>query len=200
MQRSEHGDPIRTLIEAASHQRVATIRYRKRASDTRLVPRSVEPYALSEGNCGMLVRCYQLAPELGWRTFSAHKIVSTEMTDRIFKPRRKITIPAAVLEQRMARRNAEPTILMTPGRRAYLDIVLDAMADGDVSAEELAAIETMKQQGEIELDDVRYAHAHLLHQCLGLSLADGEVSTEEVNEMRFLQRVFAALGWRVGDA
>lgn len=77
MQLNEYDDPIRLLIEAASHQRVATIRYRKRASETQLVPRSVEPYALSEGNCGVLIRCYQLAPELGWRTFSAHKIVST---------------------------------------------------------------------------------------------------------------------------
>lgn len=73
------------------------------------------------------------------------------------------------------------------------------MADGNLSKQELAAIEVMKQQGTIELGDLRYVHAHLLHQCLVLSLADGEVSDEEANEMRFMQRVFGALGWRIGD-
>lgn len=168
--------------------------YRKAVSRKLIVERLVEPYSLNTGKQDTLVRCYQVSPEAGWRTFMIHKIDRLEVTPEVYHPRRKVTIAEAEIEPVY-----EPSPFWTDARVAYRDMVCDALADGFVSKEELAEIQGFLSASQMTLDDTRYVHASLFHRCLGAILEDGFVSDEEVAEVRFLHKVFDALGWTVGQ-
>lgn len=183
-----------TLIAAARQQRRVLMWYRKAVSRTPVAERLVEPYSLNTGKQDTLIRCYQVGPEAGWRTFMVHKIERLEVTPEVYFPRRKVTLCDAEVEP-----TYEPSPFWSEARRDYRDIVCDALADGTVSARELADIKALLVERGLTHDDTRYVHASLFHRCLGAVLEDGFVSEEEVAEIRFLHRVFAALGWTVGQ-
>lgn len=190
-QQNEH---LGVLIKAARTNNRALMWYRKSVSRKPIVERLVEPYSLNSGKQDTLVRCYQVGPEAGWRTFMVHKIERLEITPEMYHPRRKVTLCDAEIEPVY-----EPSPFWTEGRIAYRDMVCDALADGFVSKHELAEIKSLIESSKLTLDDTRYVHASLFHRCLGAVLEDGFISDEEVAEIRFLHKVFAALGWTVGQ-
>lgn len=190
-QQHEH---LGVLVKAARSSNRVLMWYRKAVSRKPIVERLVEPYNLITGKQDMLVRCYQVGPEAGWRTFMVHKIERLEVTPEIYHPRRKATICDAELQPVY-----EPSPFWTDARKDYRDIVCDALADGNVSAQEMTDIKAFLVDRGLTHDDTRYVHASLYHRCLGAVLEDGFVSEDEVKEIRFLHRVFAALGWTVGQ-
>src|SRR4051812_48120273 len=81
------------LTDLAERRRCARLRYRSRLTPSRLFDRLVEPYGLVQGKEDVMVRCYQLHPSEGWRTFMVHKIDEVEDAGVAFNPRRDVTLP-----------------------------------------------------------------------------------------------------------
>ncbi len=182
------------LVEAAQTQRIAEVHYRKKVASSRLQPRFVEPYHFKQGKQDLLIHCFQLQPEPGWRFFMAHRLDHVELTTDSFEPRRRITLPGGVVDTEW---DVNP--VWTDGLCAYRDLVSDAIADGIVTQLELGEIRTLTAQHELEPSGTRFVHASIFHRCLGAILDDGVVTEEEMKQIRFLNRVMQALGWGILD-
>lgn len=193
---------VQLLVESATKQRLASLWYRKGPTDAAIPVRLIEPYSFVEGEQDLMIRCYQVeqhgcTPEkgCGWRFFMAHKIVEVKVTDRAFKPRRKITLPTGEVTEL----NCAGSPNWEEGRRAYRDLVGDALADGVLDAGEVAQAAECRRRFKLRDEDVRYVHASIYHRCLGAVLGDGFVSQDEIDQVRYLHRSMHALGWCVGD-
>ena len=182
------------LIESANTNFVCELYYRKSVARDPIMPRFIEPYHLSTGKQDTLLRSYQTDPEEGWRSFMLHKIDSVELTHIPYKPRRKQTITTAEIHLQYA-----PSPHWTDGRKAYRDLICDALADKAVDALEFASIKNLIRDKNLKLEDIRYVHASLYHRALGMILQDGFITKEERNEIKFLHKVFDALGWAMGQ-
>lgn len=190
------------LVDLAANNCVAVLFYRKGATSSTIRPRLIEPYAFVDGKQDQMVRAYQLdhggdASESGWRFFMMHKIDRVEPTTMRFKPRRKITLPTGEIDETHSSK-PDPH-WANEARRAYRDWVGDALADGKLTPEELAALKGFRAEHGLTDDDIRFVHASVYHRCLGSVLDDGFVSQEEIDQIHYLHRAMRALGWAVGD-
>jgi hypothetical protein len=194
---STHADQLNALTALALANRCAEIHYRSRLAPERTRARIVEPYALTQGREDAMVRCYQIAPDEGWRFFMLHKIDSVHDTGLSFQPRQPITlaIDAAATFGTPALR--EP---WTEAMRRYRDLVSDAIADGIISRRTFEQIREYAEAVELSEEQVRYVHASLFYRCLGAILRDGTVGAPQLAELRLVQRVLTGLGWGVTGA
>lgn len=182
------------LVAIAEKTHKAHITYRKTFSAKSLPRRLVEPYSFSQGKEDLMVRCYQLEPEDGWRFFMIHKVESVEDTGQRFTPRRPITLPEGSIHPTFA-----PDPIWTDGLQQYRDLVADAMADGSVTPYEFSAIRDLIAREQLTIEQVRFVHAHMFHRCLEAILKDGSIDQDERAGLAFLHEVFSALGWSIVD-
>lgn len=185
---------VRLLVNLARDNRCADIWYRKGATREPLHPRTIEPYTWVEGKQDLMIRAYQVEPEPGWRFFMCHKIEEARDAGSAFKPRRAVHLPDGVISE-----SYKPTPNWTEGRKAYRDLVGDALADGKIDAAEREEIGRVRRVYNLTPDDVRYVHAALYHRCLGAIIDDGWITDDEQEQIRYLHRTMTALGWAVGD-
>ncbi len=157
--------------------------------------REVEPYALTDGRQDLLVYCFQRDPEPdGYRSFMLHKIADAEITERMYLPRRAVTIDAAEIESR----GIEPMPAWTDPARRYRDHITAIMADGEVKPEEIHSCLLTAREVGLSVEERDYVHASLFHRILGAVLDDGKMSDAERRQIRFMQRTLAALGYAPG--
>lgn len=186
--------PVQTLIRLARGHRVAELYYRKGATDHTIKPRLIEAYNWTEGKQDIMVRAYQIAPEEGWRFFMVHKIARVGDGGVDFHPRKPVSLPDGVVTEAY-----EPSPHWEDPRRAYRDLVSDALADGKIDRDEAAAINKFVSESGLTEADKRYVHASLYHRCLGAVLDDGFLDDVELMQIWFLHEVFKRLGWHVGQ-
>lgn len=186
-------DSLGVLIEAAKSNQLCILHYRKAVSRKTTQARLIEPYSLVTGKQDTLVRCYQVDPESGWRTFMLHKFESVSLSDISYQPRRQATIIHAEIHVQY-----EPSTFWTDSRKQYRDLICDILADGKVSRNELDLALGFISSANLGIDDIRFVHATLYHRALGAIIDDGFITDVEVAETRFLHKVFDALGWAIG--
>lgn len=186
---------VRILVELAERRRLVKLTYRRSLSALRPDRRIIEPYNFAHHFNDIVLRCYQHEPEGGWRFLRLARIEGAEDGGNSFQPRRRIHLP---LEEFLP----EPppaSSPWTPELRGYRDQVYDALADGRLTDDERTSIQRFALERGILLPQLRFVHAAIFQECLGLVLEDGEVDEDERAQLRFLHRVLGALGWSVSD-
>ena len=91
------------------------------------------------------------------------------------------------------------------GRRAgkrggigrYLDAVLDAVADLELTGEEREGI--TKAQLDIDADEIRAVHAKVFFGALARFVEDARLDAGEAEHLQRLRALLSALGWAPGD-
>ncbi len=182
------------LLQLGNDHRLVALFYRKGEHARDLPRRIVEPYNLTHGDQDIMVRCYQRAPEEGWRFFMLSRIDHAADAGDAFTPRRRVRLDAREINMRPEERAHWPAEL-----QAYRELVSDALADGKVTADERLEIEQYAMNHGIALPQVRFVHAAIFSDCLGAILEDGEVDAEERKQLNFVHRVLHVLGWSVVD-
>jgi len=185
---------MKKLIELAQNRRVVELAYRKHLSSGEAVPRLVEPYNFTQGQQDVILRCYQLEPDQGWRFFMVHKIDEIRDGGEPFQPRVTVTLDEADLDPS---KRPQGSGVWSDRVKRYRDLVSDAMADETVTKDELEEIRGYVKDSGLTEEERKFVHASLFHRCLGAVIEDGEVSTSEVAQIQFLHRVLKALGWGV---
>lgn len=189
-----HSEQLETLKRLAAERRCAELHYRDRLTPSRTVARLVEPYALLQGTQDVLVRCYQLRPDEGWRTFMLHKIDRVIDTGVHFTPRQEVTIAA---DETPIFGGEAPRAPWTEDLRLYRDLVAEALRHGLVDEEKLSEIRSFAERAGLRPEQVRWVHAVLFQRCLNGVIRDGVVGPEQLSEIRLVQRVLKGLGWGV---
>lgn len=184
------------LVTLAEKRRVAELHYRKHLTNTEPVPRLVEPYNFTRGQQDVILRCYQLEPDPGWRFFMIHKIDRIEDGGTDYQPRVRVMLD---MDHAQGESIDQPGQSWSDRVRRYRDLVSDAMADGVITREELAQIDQLKRDSGLSAEERDYVHAALFHRCLGAIVEDGEVTRPEKEQIQFLKKVLEKLGWGVVD-
>ena len=89
---------FRAIASIAQSNRIADIVYQKGSEPPHR--RLVEPYLLEKNRYAILIRCFQLEPQSGWRIFKESKILEVRDTGRSFVPRRPVRFDLSILESR----------------------------------------------------------------------------------------------------
>jgi len=186
-------DLLRKLIDIADKKHLAEVTYSMDSPDSGAQVRIVEPYSWTKGKQDVMVRCYQREPDEGWRFLTVHRLASVKDTGKRFHPRARIAIP----DTKVAR-HLEESPVWTPALRAYRFLIGDALADGMVTAKKLTTIAEFKHKNRITMDQTRFVHGVIFHQCLGAILEDGTIDEDERAQIRFLHKVLRRLGWTCG--
>lgn len=193
-----HREQLETLKRLAAERRCAELHYRDRLTPSRTVARLVEPYALLQGTQDVLVRCYQLRPDEGWRTFMLHKIDRVIDTGVHFTPRQEVTIAAdetPIFGGEPGSGGARDP--WTPDLLLYRDLVAEALRHGLVDDEKLGEIRSFAERAGLRPEQARWVHAVLFQRCLNGVIRDGEVGPRQLAEIQLVQRVLTGLGWGV---
>lgn len=190
-------DRMSKLVELAAKRRLVELHYRKNLTSGQAVPRVVEPYNFTRGQQDVVLRCYQLEPDQGWRFFMVHKVERVEDGGDAFEPRVRITLSSEDIDEQERARTSNA---WTDRVRRYRDLVSDAMADGTLTVDEVETIHNYAAESGVTDDERNYVHAALFHKCLGTIVEDGEVKAQEREQIQFLHRVLAKLGWGVVEA
>ncbi len=166
---------IQRLAELAQVGRTARIGYQKAAEPPKL--RLVEPYSLQQGNLEILIRCYQLDPEEGWRSFKHSKIRSVEDGGSTFHPRRRIAFSCEIKTTSGGR----------PGYAdEYSDFLCGCLADLCISPEELAELRRLQQ--EFGLTSLHIRKIHLDIFMCALKHVDDDATVDDAEE-EYLRRM-----------
>ncbi|MEO0513224.1 MAG: WYL domain-containing protein [Planctomycetota bacterium] len=189
-------DKMARLVELADKRRLVEIHYRKHLTSGEAVPRVVEPYNFTRGQQDVILRCYQLEPDRGWRFFMVHKVERVEDGGEAFEPRVRVTLSRADIA---SQQQAQTSGSWSDRVRRYRDLVSDAMADGTLTVDETEAIRRYAAESGLTDDERNYVHAAIFHRCLGTIVEDGEVQLQEREQIQFLHRVLDKLGWGVVD-
>lgn len=186
---------LATLARLASSRQLARVVYRKHISPEADPPRVIEPYNLTPGQNDLMLRCYQVQPDEGWRFLMLSRIVRVEDAGRPFQPRVRVTISPEDLPEGVA-----PAAAPADDRVArYRSMVSEALADDTVTREEFERIRAFVDRSGLTVPEMQFVHAELFHACLGAIIEDGRIDAHERAQIRFLHRVLGALGWSVID-
>lgn len=185
---------IKSLAELGGGNRLASLRYRKSFRGGNTLTRLIEPYSFSRGQEDVMLRCYQLEPDEGWRFFAVNKISQVTDGGGSFKPRTSVKLSidaagAAVNDQ----------AIWTDDLLAYSELVSGALADDRVTSEEREEIEQFAKDRSLTIERRRFVHAALFYRCLSAVLDDGVIDAQERAQLKFLDRVLSSLGWSITD-
>ena len=161
---------MKSLTELGTSKRLAAVRYRKSFRGGNSLVRLIEPYTFTRGEQDIMLRCYQLEPDAGWRFFAVNKI--SQVSDEA---------------------------VWTEDLLAYSELVSGALADDRVTREERDEIEEFSKEHSLNIERRRFVHAALFHRCLGAVLDDGVIDAQERAQLKFLDRVLSSLGWSITD-
>ena len=185
---------MKLLTELGTGKRLAAVRYRRSFRGGASLVRLIEPYSFSRGEQDVMLRCYQLEPDEGWRFFAVNKISEVSDGGGSFKPRTTINLRldgdgAAVSDE----------AVWSEDLLAYSDLVSGALADDRVTRAEREEIEHFVQARSLTIERRRFVHAALFYRCLSAVLDDGVIDAQERAQLKFLDRVLNSLGWSIAD-
>jgi len=184
---------LNRLIELSGQKRKTALSYKRHGNDVS-ERRVVEAYNLTNGKGDLLVRCFQVEPDEGWRFFSISRIESVDDAGDSFVPRVPLSLASIEIDPRMQESFSRgPT---TPEKQ-YEALIVDAMTDGVVTEEEFGAIAKFVADSNLSDEDRMLVHAKLMHECLGAIIEDNAVEPAERELITFLHKTLARLGWGV---
>ena len=185
---------MKSLSELGTSKRLAAVRYRKSFRGGNSLVRLIEPYSFTRGERDIMLRCYQIEPDEGWRFFAVNKISQVSDGGGSFKPRTAINLQ---LDRDGAALSDEA--VWTEDLLAYSELVSGALADDRVTREERDEIEEFSKEHSLTIERRRFVHAALFHRCLDTVLDDGVIDAQERAQLKFLDRVLSSLGWSITD-
>jgi hypothetical protein len=185
---------INSIAELGERNRLAAVRYRKSFRGGDALVRVIEPYSFTRGDEDVMLRCYQIEPEEGWRFFAVNKISEVEDGGGSFKPR--ATVNLRVGEEGRA---VSDQAVWSDDLLGYCELVSGALADDRVTREEREEIETFSKDHSLSIERRRFVHASLFYRCLSAVLDDGVIDDQERAQLKFLDRVLSSLGWSITD-
>ncbi len=215
------GTESQTLDQLAAlsrAQHTAAIEYLK-PWEKQTTSRVVEAYQLQESNGNVIVRCWQLVPEISdcthcWRSFRIDRIQKVADGGSTFEPRRKMTICEGELHPFAF--NREPRAATAKSRVQGKEIVIsfeighglpdpDApvsrykravegfLADGVVTLSEMT--DALEKFEDVPEEEKRMAHAQVFAGALHEVMLDGKITDAESQYLHKLGENLRTLGW-----
>ena len=151
--------------------------------------RLVEPYSITETRRGTMVRLFQVAPVPGWRLFNLKLILSAEETEQLFTPRRPTAEPADG-----ATHLFPPVQEENQEQAEYQRLVLEVIADMQVTDEEMKSLVAARQRLGLSDDEVRGVLYKVLADFLETMTADGLVTHDEMALLKELNTCLHRIG------
>lgn len=177
---------LKDLLKAAYSQQVVemqTFSIQKNKS----VTRTVEPYSVIDTHGGTKVRCFQLAPEEGWRILDLRLIEKVTGTEKSFKPRRPVTIQTGRVQLHL-----EPLETRNVELEEYVKRVNDVLADMRVTVDEVQSLKKFRQTYGLTQDEARWVHCKILADYLNTVVLDGVITREEFQQIQELNKALHA--------
>lgn len=207
-------DVIAVMMDAVRAGRYCRLCYDKQ-DGTPLSTRIVEPRQLVDGLSGLMIRCFQIEPERGVRTFRLERVADVQVDSRILselaqKRNTFCTGEVIGLKRDDAEVWREPraeagsvhrhrAAWTTPWFSTYVAFLRDALLDAQLSPAEAHGAAAIQFELGLTADQIASAHAYLLAEELMGFAADGVMSSEEQAVFASLSRALGRIGWSVGD-
>lgn len=190
-------DVLDLIVALSRQQRTAKIVYKKVAEPEPTI-RTVEPYTLQEHNDNLMVRAWQLVPELAscdncWRTFRIDRIVSVVDGGEEFDPRRPVTIAEGEIYKWAIQRRSETLNPVNLAPAVYLQFVETSLLDGRLTKDEVDG--AYLRAKAITPEQKRAVHAKVYAAVLQEVALDGEVTDDEDDYLQQVRDFLRTLGW-----
>lgn len=185
-------DVLNALTELAKNHRLARVEYR-RAGQSAVTPRLVEPYAIEGVGVDRVLRCRQIDPPAvgddAWKSLRLDRIVRVSDGGQAFQPQTAVTLgqPQAANPFSDAHR-----IATEPGEE-YRQYVLSCLLDGKLSPAEIQG--AARFTADLPDDRRRAIHARVFATALGEAAMDGSVTEQETDYLARLHTFLRTLGW-----
>ncbi len=180
------------LIPIAKSSHIAAIQYQKAVLDNNPIIRLIEPYSLVQGKQDIMLRAFQVDAEAGWRFFMLHKIIKVSDHGTTFTPRRKITLTDGVITN-----TYNPFESWTPPVQKYRDLILETLADMQVTEREQKIIRDFRKVNNISTTDMLTVHNSIFNNCQKQILCDGIIDTEETKQLSELNQCLGMCGAKI---
>ena len=175
---------FRAIASIAQSNRIADIVYQKGSEPP--YRRVVEPYLLEKSRYAILIRCFQLEPQSGWRIFKESKILEVRDTGRSFVPRRPVRFDLSILESRRHPKGPE---------YEYTAILSDYLSDLEINDGEACELQRIQRDLGLSDDAIRGVHCQLFGAAIGEVNEDGKVDDDEAEYLRRYRHCLIRAGW-----
>ena len=179
---------LKNILNAIYHKKVVKLVYYAAVKENEKI-RLVEPYSITETRRGTMVRLFQVDPVPGWRLFNLKLILSAEETEQAFTPRRPTSQVGGEQEHEFPAVQEE-----NREQGEYQRMVLEAIADMQVTEEEVRNLAAARERLGLSDDEVRGVLYKVLADFLETMSADGMVSREEVQLLKELNQCLHKIG------
>ncbi|MBI3832097.1 MAG: WYL domain-containing protein [Planctomycetes bacterium] len=180
---------LKTIMDAVYGKHVLKIRYYSSAP-TADKPRLVEPYSVTETKTGAMVRFFQLDPHPGWRLFNLKLILNVEDTGKSFVPRK----PTSQTGAHAAGHPFAAAQVVNKEQDEYKHLVLEAMADLQITDAELATLNAARERLGLSDDEVRGVLYKVMADFLETITTEGLVTKDEVSLLKELNGCLHQIG------
>ena len=185
---------LEDLTDLARRREMALLWYQKAVGDISVGPRLVEPYSYTQGKQDVMVRCFQVEPEEGWRFFMHHRIREVQASGKPFHPRTKTTICDGVLHETFA-----PWDQWTEIAKEYRNLIVDALADMNLDEGERESIRAFSSLHGIPEQTSASVRCSIFHACMTHFLDDGIMTVDERRQLRIINGFLQRLGGGIFD-
>lgn len=186
---------LEDLADLARKREMAVLWYQKAVGEKLTAGRLVEPYSYTQGKQDVMVRCYQIEPEEGWRFFMHHRIHRVHASGKTFKPRTKTTICDGVLHEAF-----EPWDQWTEIAKEYRNKICEALADMNLDETEREQIKAFSSIHSIPEETSASVRGAIFHACMTHFLDDGRLTVYERVQLAKLNDFLRELGGGIFDA
>lgn len=194
-------DVLTVLQKCGEGNRRALITYRKPGEEW-VTERVVEPYQLTysgngiPGSGGVIVLCWQVAPELSapaWRNFRIDRIVTAKPIADVFAPRMPVTLHTGEAKRfEMDDDPAAPRSKPSPAQ-IYFQHIDKALGDLKLTDRELAKARELQEV--LRPGQIRALHAQVYAAAVNDTCADGDLTDEEIDRLQAMRVWLNELGW-----
>ena len=143
----------------------------------------------------------QTMSALGLRTFrDLKKLKNYKFMNSLAEPLTHAEMIATLRRCGRAKRRVRSTMDVTRADQLheYMDALTAAVADLDLSDEEIAELEVKRLELQLKTEELRAVHGRVFARMLGDAFTDSWISDEEWNALRRLHACLAQLGWAPG--
>jgi len=194
---------ILDLIYKGSQLQSTLLLWYRRADETPEAYREVEPYSITEGkHGGALLRAYQVKPDPGWRYFLLHHIVEANLSGRIFKPRRSISISQDRIQKIQYSHTQKPGTISSSCMKAvnpYQETLLVHAGELVISPDQAGLLKKLRSAQKMSDDQLLAAHYSVFHEVMHAVLDGSEVTPEEIEQLKKLNESLRKCGAGVLD-
>ena len=194
-------DVLPEIKRLAGAGRVVRLGYR-RPGDGSPAEFVVEPYRVLRSPAGRVIHAWQLEPppegrNNGWRDFRVDRITRVADGGRAFEPRAPVTLahdaPEAPAAGSAFHAWGERPIAAMGDAEDYFQQLETAMLDGNVTDEELALAESMRDR--VEIHQRKAVHARVFASVLHEVLQDARITHREELYLQNVRKFLDRLGW-----